>query len=124
MQQRSMLPFAARMRSIRKLLGARLKELREAEELRAPQVAAALGVEVSHLYAIERGDNAPSLEVMAALAMLYRIDVADLFTFPATHLRHEVRELVRLTPNAKLAELKAAMVRALAPRRRSPSKSH
>ncbi len=108
-----MLRSEALMRSVIKLLGARLKYLREEQELRAPQVAATLGIEVSHLYAVERGDSRPSLEVLIGLAMVYKIDVGDLFTFPETHLRHDVRELVRLTPNAKLAELKAAMLEVL-----------
>jgi hypothetical protein len=50
----------------------------------------------------------PSLELLGQLAQVYRVDVADLFTFPGEHRRHRLRELARLVPNAKLAELIAA----------------
>lgn len=109
-----MLRFHALMRSVRKLLGARLKQLREDERLTVAQAAATVGIDVSHLYGIERGDYAPSLETLTALATLFKIDMADLFIYPGTHLRHDIRELIRSIPNAKLLEVKAAIERALA----------
>lgn len=122
-----MLRFDALMRSVRKLLGTRLKQLREDECLTAAQAATAVGIDVSHLYGIERGDYAPSLETLTALATLFKIDMADLFTYPGTHLRHDLRELIRSISNAKLPAVKAAIERALAmaeePRRSAPPRS-
>jgi transcriptional regulator with XRE-family HTH domain len=96
------------MRSIQKLLGARLKEMREQQQLRVIEVAAALDVEPGTVYAIERGDHPPSMTLFMDFAKLYKVDEADLLTWPGTHPRHDLRELVRLTPNAKLNELKEA----------------
>jgi DNA-binding XRE family transcriptional regulator len=97
------------MRSLKKLLGARIRQLREEQALTVAQVAESVGLQFSHMYAIERGDNAPSLEVMAALAALFKVDVADLFAFPSSHPRHELRELLRGIPNAKLEDARAAL---------------
>lgn len=89
--------------SVRKALGARLKQLREEQGLRVEQVAHSIGVDRTHIYGIERGDVWPSLEVMISLAVAYRVDPADLLVFPDQHVRHKFRELARLVPNAKLA---------------------
>jgi transcriptional regulator with XRE-family HTH domain len=96
------------MRSIQKLLGARLKELRDHEKLRVVEVAASLGVEPGTVYAIERGDHPPSFTLFLDFAKLYKVDEADLVTWPGTHPRHDLRELVRLTPLDKLVELREA----------------
>lgn len=113
---RGMVRFDALMRSVRKLLGARVKQLREEESFTVAQAAAALGIDASHLYGIERGDYAPSLETLVGLATLYKVDMTDMFVFPGTHLRHDLRELMRSIPNAKLADVKAAVEQALGTR--------
>ena len=93
------------MPSVKKLFGARLKQLREEQGLKVDDVAQWVGVDRTHVYGVERGDTWPSIELMLSLATVYRVDAADLFTFPETHIRHRFRELVRLVPNAKLAAL-------------------
>jgi transcriptional regulator with XRE-family HTH domain len=97
------------MRFVKRLVGARLKQLRDEQEISATQAAAAVGVEVSHLYALERGDSTPGLETAVGLALVYKVDVADLYVFPGTHLRHDLRELIRLTPSATLADVKTVL---------------
>jgi transcriptional regulator with XRE-family HTH domain len=109
MAEDGMLRWATRMRGLREKLGARLKQLRQEQELRAHDAAAEVGVDVTHLYNIERGVANPSLELLVALAATYRVDVADLFVFPDGGPRHAIRELARLTPNAKLDALRAAV---------------
>jgi transcriptional regulator with XRE-family HTH domain len=89
--------------SVRKALGARLKQLREEQGLKVERVAHWVGVDRTHIYGIERGDVWPSLEVLISLAAAYRTDPADLLVFPDQHVRHRFRELARLIPNAKLA---------------------
>ncbi len=109
-----MLLSPSRMRSIQKLLGERLKEMREQQKLRVVEVAASLGVEPGTIYAIERGDHPPSFALFLDFAKLYKVDEADLLTWPGTHPRHDLRELLRLTPTAKLGDLKAAWEGAIA----------
>ena len=103
-----MIGLPSEMRSTYKLLGARLKELREQQQLRVVEAAAALGVEPGTVYAIERGDHPPSFSLFLDFAKLYKVDEADLVTWPGTHPRHDLRELLRVTPNSRLGELKAA----------------
>jgi transcriptional regulator with XRE-family HTH domain len=95
--------------ALKKSLGERLKQLREEQELRVEHVSELSGFDRTHLYAIERGAVWPSVELVATLAQIYRVDVADVFTFPSAHRRHQFRELARLVPNAKLAVLIGAM---------------
>lgn len=109
-----MLRSPSQMRSVQKLLGARLKEMREQQNLRVVEVAAALSVEPGTIYAIERGDHPPSFTLFLDFAKLYKVDEADLVTWPGTHPRHDLRELLRLTPAAKLDELKAAWEKVVA----------
>ncbi|MCU1282229.1 MAG: Transcriptional regulator [bacterium] len=89
--------------SVRKALGARLKQLREEQGLKVENVAHWVGVDRTHVYGIERGDTWPSVELLVSLASAYRVDPADLLIFPEQHVRHRFRELARLIPNAKLA---------------------
>jgi transcriptional regulator with XRE-family HTH domain len=105
------------MRAIRQHFGARLKQLREEQQLRAPDVAALVGVDVSHIYNIEAGRTGPSFDLQVALAMVYKVDLADLFVFPDLHPRHAARELIRFTPSAKLDEVRAAIQRVNTPAR-------
>jgi transcriptional regulator with XRE-family HTH domain len=97
------------MRSVREKLGARLKQLRQEQALRAHDAAAEVGVDVTHLYNVERGVANPSLELLIALAATYRVDVADLFVFPESGPRHALREQMRLMPNARLDEARALL---------------
>jgi DNA-binding XRE family transcriptional regulator len=91
------------MPAVKKQFGARLKQLREEQGLKVDDVAQWVGVDRTHVYGLERGDVWPSIDLAISLATVYRVDTADLFTFPESHVRHRFRELVRLVPNAKLA---------------------
>jgi transcriptional regulator with XRE-family HTH domain len=91
-------------------LGSRLKSLREEQLLRVAETALALGVESGTVYAIERGSHPPSFGLLSDFAKLYRVDEADLWTFPGASARHDSWEMIRLTPSAKLHGLKAAML--------------
>jgi DNA-binding XRE family transcriptional regulator len=63
-------------------------------------------VEPGTVYAIERGDHPPSFTLFLEFAKLYKVDEADLLTWPGTHMRHDLREVIRFTPNAELEELR------------------
>jgi transcriptional regulator with XRE-family HTH domain len=91
-------------------LGARLKQLRSELQLRAADVASLVDVTPQYLHALERGEYNPSMELLDHLSVAYQVDVADFFAFPARgKLRHQARELIRFTPNAKLSAVVAAL---------------
>jgi transcriptional regulator with XRE-family HTH domain len=106
-----MLRFDPLMQSLLRHLGARLKQFREEEELAAIDVAATVGCDRAHLWGLERGDKWPSVQLLAALAVVYRVEMADFFTFPDTHVRHEIREILRVTPTAALADLREVVAK-------------
>ncbi len=101
------------MSSTEDSFGARLRYLRRAAGLRVEDVARLADIDRSHLYAIERGTWRPSFEVLEKLARIYRVDMTDCFVFPEKHIRYSARELLRLTPNAKLARIIEAAERIL-----------
>jgi transcriptional regulator with XRE-family HTH domain len=107
------------MRSIHKIFGSRIRELREEQRLGAAEVAALIGCDVSHYYSIERGDHPPSFALLVAIAKTFKVDEADLFVWPGSGLRHDLREQIRLASNAALAEVRAQL---LSPPRPSHSK--
>jgi transcriptional regulator with XRE-family HTH domain len=97
------------MQSIHKLFGARVRRLREEQQLGAADVAALIGCDVSHYYSIERGAHPPSFALVLAIAKTFKVDEADLFTWPGAGIRHDLREQVRLATPAALAAIKAAL---------------
>jgi transcriptional regulator with XRE-family HTH domain len=97
------------MRPIHKMFGARVRELRDEQQLSAAEVAALIGCDVSHYYSIERGDHMPSFDLLLAIAKTFKVDEADLFTWPGSGLRHDLRESIRLAPNASLVEIKGRL---------------
>jgi transcriptional regulator with XRE-family HTH domain len=99
------------MKPLKKLLGSRLKQLRQEQDLQVERVAEWVRVDRTHIYNVERGEKEPSIDLLSRLATAYHVDMVDLFTFPEEHVRHRWRELARIIPNAKLASL-VAMVEA------------
>jgi transcriptional regulator with XRE-family HTH domain len=59
----------------------------------------------AHLYAVERGTSWPSVELLLALAKIYKVDEADFFVWPGKGPRHDAREQVRLGSPQTLAAL-------------------
>lgn len=104
-----MLASHARMHSIHKLFGNRVRQLREEQHMGAAEVAVHIGCDVSHYYSIERGAHPPSFALLLAIAKTFKVDEADLFTWPGSGLRHDLREQVRLATPPALAAIKAAL---------------
>ncbi len=105
------------MTSVR-MFGERLKLLREERGLSVRGVARALDLHATTIYGIEAGRQAPSFILVGRLAALLHVDEVDLFTFPQTGVRHELIDLTRSSPLARLLELREAASRAeAAPRR-------
>jgi transcriptional regulator with XRE-family HTH domain len=109
-----------RMQSIHKLFGSRVRQLREEQQLGAADVAALIGCDVSHYYAIERGTHPPSFALLVAIAKTFKVDEADLFTWPGSGVRHELREQVRLASPHLLGALKSSLGHALTAPARPP----
>ena len=87
------------------LLGSRLVQLREEQALEVADVAVMAPCSREHLYAIERGTSWPSVELLLALAKIYKVDEADFFVWPGKGPRHDAREQVRLGAPQTLAAL-------------------
>lgn len=100
-----MLLLDVQMRSIRKSFGARVRELRIAQDLDVKTAASALAIDPSTLYSIERGQNTPSFGLMIAMAKLYKVDEAAMFIWPGTHPLHDAWELLRRAPPDKVGDL-------------------
>ncbi len=116
---RAVLAFDTRMRSIHKLFGQRVRQLREEQRLGAADVAALIGCDVSHYYSIERGAHPPSFALLVAIAKVFKVDEADLFTWPGSGLRHDLREQLRLVAPPSLSELKEAFADVTSGRRKT-----
>jgi len=118
-----MLASVPHMQSIHKLFGSRVRQLREQEQLGAADVAALVGCDVSHYYAIERGTHPPSFALIVAIAKTFKVDEADLFTWPGSGIRHDLREQIRLAPPQALGPLKTTLGHPIAPSSSTPPTS-
>jgi transcriptional regulator with XRE-family HTH domain len=110
------------MASLRKNFAQRLRELREEQGLTPIEVAVAIGVDQSQYYAVERGKSAPRFDRLSELAKALRCDESDLFNFPGSGPRHDLREQIRIGPPAALADLRDRLAQ-VAPLPARPSTS-
>lgn len=78
------------MHSTKKLLGARIKELRKACGLSQEQLAEQIAVDPKFVSRIEVGKNAPSLETMEKIANAFKVEIRELFEFE--HLKEAAVE--------------------------------
>ena len=91
------------------LFGRRLRSLREGRGLTQQQLGEAADVSYKYLGAIERGEENPSLRVLASLAGALEVDLRDLFEFqheetsPAG-LRKQLNHLLRAADVASLQQ--------------------
>ena len=100
-----MISSATAMLDVKLRVGERCKQLRLASGLDVAHAAAAIRMSEPHLYAVERGEKWPSQDLLLVMSYVYGVDLADFYIFPDLNLRHQVRELLRLTPNAALPEV-------------------
>jgi transcriptional regulator with XRE-family HTH domain len=59
-------------------LGRRLRELREARSLSGSQVALAIGVQLNHLYCVERGEAMLGLDAIGRAAEYFSVQICSL----------------------------------------------
>lgn len=96
---------------ISELLGSRIRTLRKARHLTQQQLAEHAGLNYKYVGAVERGEENPSLKVLAAIANGLGIELRDLF-----ELEHEEvsgpklrKKLDQLLKDANTATLQQAV---------------
>jgi transcriptional regulator with XRE-family HTH domain len=72
---------------LRKHFGARLREIRQAQDLTQGQLAEKASVSLNFLNLIERGERGPSFDSLERLAKALKQPVAELFVLPQKKIR-------------------------------------
>ena len=81
------------MEQTRKLLGARIKELRRLRGLSQEQLAEMIDIDPKHLSRIEVGRSFPSMDTLAAMAKSLQVEIKDFFEF--AHQKKTSQELTK-----------------------------
>lgn len=79
------------METINRLLGLRIKELRQNKKLSQEGLSDKVGVDPKYVSRIEVGKATPSLSVLVKIARELTVEIKDLFEF--SHFELEGREL-------------------------------
>lgn len=69
------------MESTNRLLGLRIKEIRQNRKISQDKLSEQLGIDPKYLSRVEVGKATPSLDVVIKLASELRVDVKELFEF-------------------------------------------
>lgn len=96
---------------IETLFGRRLRRLRSQRRLTQQALGDKAGLSYKYVGAIERGEENPSLKVVAKLATALRLELGDLFEFEheETEPAQLKRKLDRLLKEADVATLQQAV---------------
>ncbi len=89
------------MKTEKRLLGARIKEIRKSKELSQEKLSERVGIDAKHLSRIEVGGSFPSFDTLAKLATTLDVELKDFFEF--VHVTENPKEL-RKTINSLLKE--------------------
>lgn len=85
------------MKTTKKLLGERIKELRKAKGLSQSQLSESIGVDPKHMSRIEVGNSYPSLDGLERMAKVLGVEIKDFFEFGHLEGKKEVmKNLSRL----------------------------
>lgn len=82
------------MRTTKKLLGERIKELRKSRKLSQDKLSEQIGIDPKHLSRIEVGSSYPSLSTLEKIAIALNVEIKEFFEFE--HLRGQ-KELINNT---------------------------
>jgi transcriptional regulator with XRE-family HTH domain len=102
----------------RNALGARIKELREAQDMTGQDLALSVGVSASHLSRIERDLTSPSFTVAARLADTLGVTPGELAAFEREHADENERLIAALIALAIDDEIACEIQRSLSVRAR------
>jgi len=69
------------MRTTKKLLGERIKELRRAKKLSQDKLSEQIGIDPKHLSRIEVGSSYPSLSTLGKIATALHVEIKEFFEF-------------------------------------------
>ena len=79
------------MKSIKKRLGARIKEIRRDKGLTQEELSEKIGIDPKHLSRIEVGRGFPSLDTLSIMADVLGVEMKDFFEF--AHRTEKPKEL-------------------------------
>ncbi len=99
------------MKTIKEQLGERIKEIRRTKGLSQEKLSEKIGIDAKHLSRIEVGGSGPSLDTLAKLAKVLRVEVKEFFEFAheAEHPRELKEVLNHLMKEATEEKLKIAV---------------
>ena len=81
------------MEPTRKLLGARIKELRKLRALSQERLAEMIDIDPKHISRIEVGRSFPSMDTLTAIAKSLQVEMKDFFEF--AHQKKSSQELTK-----------------------------
>jgi len=81
------------MDTTKRLLGARIKELRRLRGLSQEKLAETINIDPKHLSRIEVGKSYPSLDTLEGIAIALKVELKDLFEF--LHQKKSSQELAK-----------------------------
>lgn len=70
------------MSDIKKRFGSRLRRIRRNKDLTQEQLAIQVGVSLNYIGLMERGEKAPSFEMVQKIAEVLEVDISELFLPP------------------------------------------
>lgn len=95
------------MKTVKKLLGERIKELRKARGLSQEQLTDQLGIDSKHLSRIEVGNSYPSMDTLADIAAALQVEMKEFFDFEHRNSTKELAQsIVRMTRNASEEQIR------------------
>lgn len=98
------------MADSKKLIGARIKELRRQAALTQEQLAEQVGLDSRHLSRLEVGRHFPSLDSLERIALALNQPMAEFFQFPSDETPAALRSyLTRFAKGANDAQLRLAV---------------
>ncbi|MGA7178144.1 MAG: helix-turn-helix transcriptional regulator [Thiobacillaceae bacterium] len=98
------------MADTKKLVGARIKELRKQAGLTQEQLAELVGLDARHLSRLEVGRHFPSLDSLERIAQALNMPMVEFFRFPAEETPAALRAyLTRFAKRANETQLRLAV---------------
>ncbi len=98
------------MADSKKLIGARIKELRKQAGLTQEQLAERVGLDSRHLSRLEVGRHFPSLDSLERIASTLNVPLVEFFQFPADETPAALRAyLTKFAKGANEAQLRLAV---------------
>lgn len=94
------------MQTLRELLGQRIREIREAKNVKQVDLANWIDIEPTNLSKIEKGIHLPKDETIKKITQALNIDIRELFDFAHIHSKKELlQKIENFLLNAKIEDL-------------------